>query len=161
MTLGQAPGPNRSPRLPPAANGAVAVSVARLRRAAAAGTLYFGVVFAAGFALGAIRVLVLVPAIGALAAVLVEMPFILGISVFVAGRLIGMMRVGDTLAERLAMGASALVLLVVVEIGLPMVLTGPSLTEQLALYGRPDKLVGLAGQIVIAALPALRLVARR
>jgi hypothetical protein len=119
------------------------------------------VVFAAGFALGAIRVLVLVPAIGALAAVLVEMPFILGISVFVAGRLIGMMRVGDTLAERLAMGASALVLLVVVEIGLPTVLTGPSLTEQLALYGRPDKLVGLAGQIVFAALPALRLVARR
>jgi len=107
------------------------------------------------------RVFVLVPTIGDLAAVLVEMPFILGISVFVASRLIGIMRVGDTIAERLTMGASALALLLVVETGFAMVLTGQPLTQQLATYGRLDKLVGLAGQIVFAALPALLLVVRR
>jgi len=155
ISLGQAP------PAPPPADGAAAVSAATLSRAAATGTIYCGVVFAAGFVLGAMRVFVLVPTIGDLAAVLVEMPFILGISVFVASRLIGIMRVGDTIAERLTMGASALALLLVVETGFAMVLTGQPLTQQLATYGRLDKLVGLAGQIVFAALPALLLVVRR
>jgi hypothetical protein len=104
---------------------------------------------------------VVAPAIGELAAVLVEMPFILGISVVVADRLIGLWRVGETVAERLTMGGIALALLLVVETGLAMVLTGQSLTRQLATYGQADKLVGLAGQIVFAALPALLLVVRR
>lgn len=161
MKQGQPFGPDRSPGSLPPADSTEAGAAAKLGRGAAAGTFYFGVVFAAGFVLGAIRVLVLVPAIGELAAVLVEMPLILGISIFVAGRLIGMMRVSETLAERLAMGASALVLLVVVETGFAMVLTGQSLAQQLATYGRPDKIVGLAGQLAFAALPALLLVVRR
>ena len=161
MTPKQPPGPKRSPRRPPPADGAGTASATRLGRAALAGTLYCGLVFAAGFGLGAIRVLVLGRAIGALAAVLVEMPFILGISVIVAGRLIGTMRIGDTLAERLAMGASALGLLLVVETGFGVVLTGQSPAQQLAGLGQPDTLVGLAGQCVFAALPALLLVVRR
>lgn len=158
MTQGKAPDPHSAP---PSADGAAAVSAGSIVRAAAAGTIYCGVVFAAGFGLGAMRALVLAPAIGELAAVLVEMPLILSLSVFVAGRLIGKMRVGKTLAERLVMGASAFGLLVVVETGLAIVLTGQPPSEQLAAYGRPDKLVGLAGQILFAALPALLLVVRR
>jgi hypothetical protein len=129
--------------------------------AAVAGTLYCIVVFAAGFALGAVRIFVLVPAFGSLVAVLVEMPFILGISVLVADRLIGLRRVGDTVAARVTMGGVALALLLVVETGLAMVLTGQSLMQQLAAYGQPDKIVGLAGQLVFAALPTLLLVVRR
>ena len=153
--------PGRAPRVPPAVYPARSISAALLGRAALAGTIYCGVVFAAGFVLGAMRILVVAPAIGELAAVLVEMPFILGISVVVADRLIGLWRVGETVAERLTMGSAALALLLVVETGFAMVLTGQSLTRQLATYGQADKLVGLAGQIVFAALPALLLVVRR
>jgi hypothetical protein len=59
------------------------------------------------------------------------------------------------------MGGVALALLLVVETGLAMVLTGQSLMQQLAAYGQPDKIVGLAGQLVFAALPTLLLVVRR
>lgn len=154
--------PGRTPGAHPAVGGVQAAPpTASLGRAAVAGTLYCGIVFAAGFAFGAVRILILVPAFGSLVAVLLEMPFILGVSVVVADRLVGLRRVGDTVAERLTMGGAALALLLVVETGLAMVLTGQSLTQHLASYGRPDTLVGLAGQIVFAALPVLLLVVRR
>ena len=54
-----------------------------------AGGLYFALVFAAGFALGTIRVLWVVPALGARTAELMEMPFMLVVTVVVARWVVG------------------------------------------------------------------------
>ena len=48
-----------------------------------AGVTYFAIIFALGFAFGTIRVLILLPHMGEMAAVLMEGPFILGASWFV------------------------------------------------------------------------------
>jgi len=47
---------------------------------APAAGVYFGVVFAAAFGLGVLRVLLLAPVIGPLAAVAVEVPLVLALS---------------------------------------------------------------------------------
>lgn len=67
------------------------------------GSLYFALVFAVGFALGAVRVLWLVPRLGERAAELLEAPFMLAASFFfarwVVRRLPGESR-GEHLASR-------------------------------------------------------------
>lgn len=58
---------------------------APLVRSALAGLAYFTLVFAAGFALGTARVLVLLPGVGETTAVLLELPLILTVSWLPAG----------------------------------------------------------------------------
>ena len=50
--------------------------------------LYVAAVFAAAFAMGTSRILVLVPRLGELAAVTLEVPVVLGLSWLVAGRVL-------------------------------------------------------------------------
>ena len=96
-----------------------------------AAAVYFGVVFAAAFALGMLRMLVLAPALGPLLAVALELPAVLALSWLVAGRVLRHWPMA--LRGRTAMGALAFALLMAAEAGL-----------------------GLAGQIGFAILPALR-----
>lgn len=121
-----------------------------------AGLLYFGLVFAAGFALGAVRTLLLEPAIGELAAVLIEAPVILGISWLVCRRVARRLAVPARPGPRLAMGGVALGLLLLAELGLGLAF-GRSPGEQLHGYGEPARLVGLLGQVAFGAFPVLQL----
>ncbi len=54
-------------------------------RAVLAGVLYFGLVFALGFILGTLRVLVLEPRLGSTGAVLLELPVMLAASWLLCG----------------------------------------------------------------------------
>ena len=74
--------------------------VTRTFQAAAA---YFGIVFALGFVLGTLRVLVLAPTLGSTEAVLVEIPVMLTISWIVCGWLITRFDVSPRWRERLLM----------------------------------------------------------
>ena len=87
---------------------------------------YFALVFGAGFALGAIRILWLVPRIGVRAAELVESPLMLLVTVAAAcwisrhrGRHLGP-------GARLAAGLIALAFLLAAEISLSLILRGGS-----------------------------------
>jgi hypothetical protein len=119
-----------------------------------AGAMYFGAVFAAGFALGVLRTTVLTPAIGRLAAVAVELPIILAIAWIACGAVLR--RITLTRPEAAGMGAVAFVLLMAAEAALSLLLTGRSLAEHFALYARPAYLLGLAGQLAFASFPLVR-----
>ena len=97
-----------------------------------AGVLYFAFVFAAGFVLGVLRVIFLVPAVGARAAELAETPLMIAISFLAAGVLTRRMRIPSTTSDRALMGASALVLMLAAEFGLVLWLRGMDLSSYFA-----------------------------
>jgi hypothetical protein len=126
-----------------------------------AGSAYFAVVFAAGFVLGVLRTLVFAPAIGRLAAVALELPLILAVAVMASGVIVRRVGVEAAVAPRLVMGGVAFGLLMLAEYALSALMFGRSPATHLALYARPEQLLGLAGQVAFALLPALSLLGRR
>ena len=128
---------------------------ADLVRIVLAATAYFAIVFAGGFVLGAIRMLVLAPRIGALAAVLVEAPIMIAIAWGGCRWLLGRFAIGPAPGGRLAMGAVAFALLIVAELILAVTVFGASAVDFVAAYGTPAGAVGLAAQLVFAAMPLL------
>jgi hypothetical protein len=125
-----------------------------VKRAVELGLIYFAVVFAAGVVIGTIRTLVLIPALGELVAVLVELPVILSIAWAACGRLLRDRRL--TAAEAAAMVVAAFMLLMLGEAAVSRWLAGLTMAEHLALYAEPAHLVGLGGQLAFAAFPLLR-----
>ncbi len=93
--------------------------MARVLKAAA---LYFALIFAVGFALGPVRVLLLEPTIGGASAVLIEAPFLLAAIAVAARHVPRRMRIRSSLPDLLVMGcgAAALVLLADLAIGVPL-----------------------------------------
>jgi hypothetical protein len=120
-------------------------------QAATAGTVYFAVVFAAGFVLGVVRNGWLAPAIGAVPAVLTELPLILGVAWLACARILRGRSFGA--AQAGLMGAVAFALLMAAEVGVSTGVAGRTLAGHLALYREPAHLLGLAGQLAFAALP--------
>jgi hypothetical protein len=114
------------------------------------GLHYFSGVFAAGFALGTIRTLWLVPRVGELAAVALEMPFIIVVSWWWCGILLARQPLG--LAGRAVMGGSAFVWLMLAELALGQAL-GRTLVQHFAAMITSAGLLGLAGQLGFAAMP--------
>ncbi len=115
------------------------------------GATYFAAVFAAGFVLGVLRTLVLVPLLGELVAVLLELPVILTVAWLVCARILR--RWPPAPLPALGMGAIAFLLLMAAEAGLSMLLAGRSMAEHLALYSQLPHQLGLAGQMTFAMFP--------
>ncbi len=121
-----------------------------------AGVGYFFLVFAVGFALGAIRVPFVVPRLGVRWAELLEMPFMV-LACFLAARAC-IRRFGPFSApRRLVIGALALALLVGAELGLTVAL-GQGIREYIA--GR-DPVSGTAYLISLAIFAVLPLIVGR
>ena len=114
---------------------------------------YFSTVFAFAFAMGVARTLVIAPRIGTTAAVLLEVPILLAASWVIARRLL---RDRDlALPQRIAVGTIAFVLTMASEVVLSALMRGQSAGEWAAVVATPIGLVGLAGQLGFAAIPAL------
>lgn len=96
-----------------------------------AAVLYFAIVFGAGFILGAIRTLLIVPRIGARTAELIEAPIMIAISFLVAAWAVSTLSVPAVLSCRAIMRAIALILMFIAEFVL-MKLRGMSLREYFA-----------------------------
>lgn len=121
-----------------------------------AGAAYFALVFACGFVLGAVRVTWLAPTVGATRAVLVELPFMLIVSWLACGWTLRRFHVPSAVLTRAGMGILAFGLLIGAELMLSLVAFGGSPAAFLAAYRNSDAVIGLAGQLVFAALPLVR-----
>ena len=97
-----------------------------------AGVLYFALVFGAGFVLGPIRILWLVPRVGPRAAELIEMPIMLAVIVVAARWVVRRTALPAGWRSRAAMGAVAAGLLVLVELTVVLWLQGMTLADYLA-----------------------------
>ena len=128
-----------------------APEAARIVKAALA---YAGIVFAVGFVFGTLRTLVLAPWLGALGAVLAEVPLMLLVAWAVCRRLVAGFAIG-TVGGRLAMGVLALALLLAAEALLAVVAFGTALSEFLSALATPAGAVGFAAQVVFGAMPLL------
>jgi hypothetical protein len=123
--------------------------------AALAGAVYFLVVYVVGFALGVVRVLLVTPRLGATAAVLMELPFMLTASWIACRLIVDRMAVAPRPSARLAMGASAFILLMLADTALGMVAFGQTLAAQTAALREPAGLIGLGGQMMFALFPLI------
>jgi hypothetical protein len=132
-----------------------------VRRALMAGLVYFAIVFAAGFAFGAVRVLVLLSSLGETAAVLLELPLILTLSWLACRWVITRFGVLKTSAAGWIMGGLAFTLLMTAELLLATLVLGRTLPEHFVRYGRLPELLGLAGQLLFAAFPGIQLALMR
>ena len=121
--------------------------------------LYFALVFGAGFVLGPIRLLWVVPRFGTRAAELMEMPIMLVVTIVAARWVIRRFAVPSTPASRLGMGCAALGLLLTAEFALVLRLRGLSIAEYLASRDPVSGTVYYAMLGLVAVMPLL--VARR
>lgn len=97
-----------------------------------AGVLYFALVFGAGFVLGTVRTLWIVPRVGTRTAELMETPIMLVVTIVAARWTVLRLAVPSVRSARLGMGGVALGLLLVAEFTLMLWLRGMSIREYLA-----------------------------
>ena len=119
------------------------------------GVLYFAIVFGTGFLLGPIRILWVVPRVGARTAELLEAPIMLVISIAAARWIVRRLAVPRGLSSRLAMGLTALAFMLVAEFSLVLRLRGLSIREYMATRDPVSGTVYYLTLAVFAILPAL------
>ncbi len=118
-----------------------------------AGIAYFGLVFGAGFILGAIRVPFLVPHLGERIAELVEMPVML-IVILVSARFVTQrFALPNAVSVRLGTGLLALGLLLTAEVLLAVALQDQSLVQYIASRDPVSGSVYLAMLMLFAVMP--------
>ena len=116
---------------------------------------YFAIVFAAGFILGTIRTLLLVPRVGPFTAVLIEIPVMLALAWVACRWAVSRYEVESSWGARLVMGALALALLLTAELILSVAAFGITLAGFLSAYATPAGAAGLAAQVGFAAMPLI------
>jgi hypothetical protein len=121
------------------------------------GFLYFVAVFAIGFLLGTIRILVLIPRLGELVSTFIELPILLSAAWLISDFLTTRFNVPSQWWVRLSMGIVAFGILMAAELGLAVWLFGSTVQEHFAAYQSLPKTIGLAGQVVFALIPLLQM----
>ena len=130
----------------------------KIIRAVRAAVLYFAIVFAAGFVLGTIRLLFVIPLVGVRAAELIEMPVMIAISFLTASWLIAKLKIPFAIGARLAIGLVALALLLFAEVILIVWLQHQGLVENIK---NRDPISGIAYSISLLLFAAFPLIVRR
>ena len=103
-----------------------------VKQAVKAGVLYFMLVFSAGFVLGAIRTLWVVPKLGVRTAELMEAPLMFGVSILAARWVVRRLRVPPDCLRRLALGCVALGFMLLVEFTFVLWIRGLTIREYFA-----------------------------
>ena len=124
-------------------------------RIAAGALLYFAVVFAVAFLLGAVRVAWLEPQIGRAAAELCEAPFLLATIAFASRWVPRVLHLHRDLISLGLMGLGALAILQGVDLAVGVFLRGMAPAEQLANFATAAGLIYAALLIAFAAMPVL------
>jgi hypothetical protein len=122
-----------------------------------AGIGYFLSIFAFGVAFGTVRELLIEPETGELAAVLIELPFILAACWAASHMLIARAPILRTIPAALTMGLLAFALLMATEAWLALWVPGRTIGDWLAQFREAPPLLGLAGQLLSAFIPLVQL----
>jgi len=123
-----------------------------------AGALYFGLVFGAGFVLGAIRTTWVEPRVGARRAELFEMPIMLVVTILAARWVVLGQKPPLGIVPRLEMGGVALLLMLIAEFGFVLWIRGLTIEE----YVRTrDKVSGAAYYLLLLVFAIMPLFAGR
>jgi hypothetical protein len=120
-----------------------------------AGALYFAIVFGVGFLLGPIRLLWVVPRLGARVAEILEAPIMLVVSMAAARWIVLKVSLLPTTTKRLGMGGAGLALMIVAEFLLVLPLRGVSLREYFATRDPVAGTVYYATLALFALMPLL------
>jgi len=120
-----------------------------------AGVFYFMIVFAAGFMLGTIRVLWIVPRLGTRVAELIEAPIMIFISMIAAGWLVRRFREITKASDWLWAGLTGLTLMMLTEFSVVLWLRGLSLAEYIATRDPVSSAVYFGSLVLFALLPLL------
>ena len=124
-----------------------------------AGVLYFVVVFAAGFMLGTIRTLWVVPRLGLRRAELLEAPIMFVVTILAARWIVLFLAVPIQNSARLGMGVLALTLLILAELALVRWMRGLSIRQNLATRDPVSRAAYYSLLVLFSVIPLL--VARR
>ena len=103
-----------------------------VKQTAKAGVLYFVLVFSAGFVLGTIRTLWVVPRLGVRTSELIELPLMFGLSILAAGWAVRWLRLPPDCLTRLAFGCVALGFMLVVEFTFVLWIRGLTIRQYFA-----------------------------
>ncbi len=120
-----------------------------------AGALYFAFVFGAGFVLGTIRTLWIVPRFGPRMAELMESPIMFVVTIAAARWVVRRLAVPSATSGRLGVGCIALGLLLVAEFTFVLWLRGLSIREYLAMRDPVSGTVYYVMLLVFAIMPLL------
>ena len=121
-----------------------------------AGLVYFALVFALGVALGTLRVFVLVPLFSETGAVLLELPVMLAASWYACRWSVERFEVSERMISRFVMGGVAFGLLMIAELFVSLIVFGRNPEEHLAANEQRGAILGLAAQLVFAAMPLVQ-----
>lgn len=113
-----------------------------------AGVLYFVLVFAAGFLLGTIRTLWIVPAFGTRSAELMEAPIMFAITFLASRWVVRHLALRPSFPGRLAVGLVALGLLLLAEFSVVLWIRGLTIAEDIAAR---DPVAGTVYVVLLAA----------
>jgi hypothetical protein len=116
--------------------------------------LYFAIVFGAGFILGPIRLLLVIPRVGVRAAELMESPIMLIVIIIASRWIVRLFPEPSSSSSRLAIGFVALILMLGAELSLARALQGVSVREYIATRDPVSGSVYDAMLVVFAVLPA-------
>ncbi len=124
-------------------------------RIVSAAWVYAAVVFAVGFVLGSVRVLVSAPRLGDLAATLLELPVMLAVSWAACGAALRRFDIAGR-SEAAGMGLCAFALLMAAELILSVFGFGRTLGQHFSAYATAAGAIGLAGQVAFGIMPLVR-----
>lgn len=131
----------------------------KMRRWLVPACAYFGVVFAIGFVLGAVRELAVTPRVGRGAAVLIEVPLMVVASVLTARWVVARWRVESTW-DGWRLGIASFVMLMFGEYLIALIGAGATPVEFAKEAASRENLPGLAAQVLFLLLPGFIVMAR-
>jgi hypothetical protein len=118
-----------------------------------AAVAYVGAIFTLGFVCGVVRNLFIIPLVGPIAAVALELPVMLAASWLWSSHRIAPQKF--TLLQSLVVGSVAFGLLMLCELAVSVGILHRDLNSHVAAYAQPEAQLGLVGQLGFALIPAI------
>ena len=132
------------------------MSQLKTRAAIKAGFIYFLGIFVLGFLLGTIRTLVLIPRIGNLAGVILEIPVMLTASWFFCSWIMARFRLTRETKYLFLFGGSAFLWLMIAEFCVSVYIFSQPWSEYLANFRTMPGSIGFLAQIIFSCIPLIQ-----